>query len=64
MLNFVKAFLAILKDREGLCALAFLLALFAVFEGAIVHGIEALKLAGVFGNTTITEAHAESHKEK
>lgn len=49
----------LLKNEKGLCGLAFLLALFAIFEGAVVHGFEVLHKAGVIGSA---EAHSGEKK--
>ena len=44
----LKLLLYIVKSEKGLCALAFMLALLAVFEGFVFHGLEFAKDVGLF----------------
>ena len=51
----MKYLLALIKDKEGLCALAFLLALVSIFESTLMHGLEFLQKVGVFSTATAAE---------
>jgi hypothetical protein len=43
----MKTLLAVLKNKEGLCMLAFLIALASIFESTVMHGLEFLRSTGM-----------------
>lgn len=47
--------LAIIKEEKGLCAMAFLIALFAIFESTVMHGLEILERYGVIESVQAAE---------
>ena len=54
----MKYLLALIKSEKGLCGLAFLIAVCAMFESTVMHGLEFLQRVGVISaaNATTDEA--------
>ena len=57
----MKTLIALLRSKDGLCGLAFLIAVCAIFESTIMHGLEFAQKIGLI-STAAADAAEVKHE--